>query len=41
MKINKPQQVILVASVPLSNEKWEALNEGEIKVLQNGKIITP
>ncbi len=41
MRINKPQHVIIIASVPLSNESWEALDEGEIKVLQNGKIITP
>jgi len=38
MKTNQPQQVILVASVPLSNENWKALQEGEIKVLRDGEI---
>lgn len=41
IKADKPQHVIIVASVPLSNESWEALQEGEIKVLQNGMIVTP
>jgi glutamine amidotransferase len=40
IKTDKPQHVIIVASVPLSNENWEALQEGEIKVLQNGMIVT-
>lgn len=41
IKTDKPQHVIIVASVPLSNENWQALQEGEIKVLQNGMIVTP
>jgi len=41
IKTNKPQHVIIVASVPLSSENWEVLQEGEIKVLQNGMIVTP
>ena len=39
LSTNEPQEVVLVASVPLSNENWTALKEGTIKVLQNGKII--
>ncbi len=39
-KKNQTKKVALVASVPLSNkEDWQALKEGEIRVLQNGKII--
>lgn len=38
---NRPQHVTIVASVPLSNENWKALQEGEIKVLQNGEIVSP
>ena len=37
--VNEPQEVVLAASVPLSNENWVALKEGEIKVLRNGRII--
>ena len=33
------QQVALLASVPLSNEPWEALAEGEVVVLRRGRII--
>lgn len=32
------QEVALVASVPLSAEPWEPLAEGEIVVLQNGRV---
>jgi glutamine amidotransferase len=39
LSAQESQEVILVASVPLSNESWNALKEGEIKVLQNGRII--
>lgn len=35
------KKVVLAASVPLSNEKWEALKEGEIKIFQNGQMIEP
>ena len=38
---NESQEVVLIASVPLSNESWNVLKEGEIRVLQNGKIINP
>ena len=41
MKVNKRQQVIIVASVPLSDEDWKALSAGEIKVLQSGEIVIP
>jgi len=33
------QKVILVASVPLSTESWEPLDEGELVVLKDGAII--
>ena len=33
------QQVALLASVPLSEERWEPLREGEIVVLRDGKIV--
>lgn len=31
------QEVALVASVPLSTERWEPLLEGEIVVLREGR----
>jgi glutamine amidotransferase len=33
------QRVALVASVPLSSERWQTLDEGEIVVLQAGRIV--
>ena len=33
------QEVALVASVPLSNEVWQPLREGEVVVLRDGKLI--
>ncbi len=33
------QRVILVASVPLSTESWQPLDEGELVVLKDGAII--
>jgi len=33
------QEVALVASVPLSNEGWEPLAEGEVVVLEAGRVI--
>lgn len=33
------KKVILAASVPLSNEKWQALEEGEIIVFKNGYVV--
>lgn len=39
LSATEEQEVVIAASVPLSNESWIALEEGEIKVLQNGKII--
>ncbi len=41
LSVKEAQEVVLAASVPLSNENWIAMEEGEIKVLQNGRIITP
>jgi len=37
----KPQHVALVATVPLTNEKWVPLNEGEVLVLKDGKAVQP
>ena len=36
----KPQEVTLIASVPLSNENWKPMKEGEILILTNGRIIS-
>ena len=33
------QDIVLLASVPLSDENWVALDEGELLMLQGGKII--
>ena len=33
------QQVALVASVPLSDERWEAVGEGELVVLREGRVV--
>lgn len=35
------QEVVLVASVPLSSEAWEPLREGEVVAIANGKIQAP
>lgn len=34
------KEVVLIASVPLSDEKWHEIPEGEIKVLSNGEVVT-
>ena len=34
------QEVALVASVPLTDEPWRPLAEGEVVALRNGKIVT-
>jgi predicted glutamine amidotransferase len=36
---NGAQEVALVASVPLTDERWRALDEGEVIVLQAGRVI--
>lgn len=36
---DEDQQVALVASVPLSGERWEALAEGEMLVLREGRVV--
>jgi len=36
---DEAQQVALVASVPLSGERWEPLAEGELLVLRDGRVI--
>lgn len=33
------QEVALAASVPLTNEPWQALGEGEIAVLRGGRLV--
>lgn len=35
----REQQVALVASVPLSDEQWQPLAEGEVVVLREGKLV--
>ena len=35
------QEVVLVASVPLTTEGWTALGEGELLVARHGRIIEP
>ena len=36
---DEEQQVALVASVPLSGEPWEALAEGELVVIREGRVV--
>ncbi len=33
------QEVALLASVPLSPERWEPLVEGEVVVLREGRVV--
>ena len=33
------QEIALVASVPLSDERWEPLAEGELVVLREGRVV--
>jgi glutamine amidotransferase len=35
------QEIILLASVPLTAEPWRPLTEGEILVIQNGRDLSP
>lgn len=35
------QNLVLFASVPLSDEPWRPLDEGEIVVARNGKVVLP
>ncbi len=37
----KAQHVALVATVPLTSEKWIPLSEGEVLVLKDGKAVQP
>lgn len=34
-----PQELTLIASVPLSDEDWRPFDEGEIVVVRNGKVV--
>lgn len=34
-----PQQIVLLASVKLTDEPWQSLDEGEIIVVRNGEIL--
>ncbi len=36
---DQEQQVAVVASVPLSNERWEPLGEGELVALREGRVV--
>jgi predicted glutamine amidotransferase len=38
---SRPQEVTLVASVPLSDESWQPLGGGEILVLSRGSVVRP
>jgi predicted glutamine amidotransferase len=35
------QDIMLFASVPLTDEAWEPLTEGEIIVVSEGCVVTP
>ena len=37
--LSQQQEVTLLASVPLSDEAWHALAEGEVVVLKNGSVL--
>ncbi len=39
LQMDQEQEVILVASVPLSREEWKPFSEGETKVFQGGLLI--
>jgi glutamine amidotransferase len=39
MAADHAQEVALVASVPLTSESWEALAEGEVLVLREGRVV--
>jgi glutamine amidotransferase len=36
-----PQDVILFASVPLTDEPWRPLNEGQVVAVRDGRLLTP
>lgn len=38
---SQPQQIALLASVPLTNEPWRPLNEGELLAVANGQVLAP
>lgn len=37
----RQQDIVLLASVPLTTEKWNPLNEGEMLIVKDGRFITP
>jgi predicted glutamine amidotransferase len=39
IETNHAQEVALAASVPLTKEPWEALREGEIAILREGRLV--
>ena len=40
MKITSPEQdVVLLASVPLTDEHWTPLPEGNLVVLEGGRVV--
>ncbi|MBP9709122.1 MAG: class II glutamine amidotransferase [Oligoflexales bacterium] len=36
---NSAQQIVLIASVPLSNEAWKPIPEGAVIAIQNGRVV--
>jgi predicted glutamine amidotransferase len=34
------QRVVLVASVPLTDEPWQAMEEGSLIVLRDGSVVS-
>src|SRR5262249_5558498 len=36
-----PQEVILFASVPLTDEPWHPLHEGQVVAVKAGRLLTP
>ena len=36
-----PQEVVVFASVPLTDETWHPLNEGQVVAVKDGRLLTP
>jgi glutamine amidotransferase len=37
--VSSPQSVVLFASVPLTDEPWQALEEGQLRAAQAGRVL--
>jgi predicted glutamine amidotransferase len=37
--VDEIQRVVLVASVPLTDESWEAMGEGEVLAVKGGQVV--